>query len=145
MDRSVFALLGANFFMADIRDGLGPFLGILLQREGWSPAAIGFVMSAGLFSAMAITTPLGMLIDATRAKRGILIFAVIIVVLSSAANFILPAFGIVVPARIFTAVAGAAIAPCVAAMASLGMAQLVWLAGINCFFPTSRAASAGAI
>ena len=120
MDRSVLGLMGANFFMADVRDGLGPFLGILLQSEGWSPAAIGMVMSIGLFSAMAITTPLGMFIDATRAKRGILVVAIAIVLASSAANFILPEFGIVVSARIFTAVAGAAVGPCVASI-SLGL------------------------
>lgn len=120
LNRSIIALLCANFFMADIRDGLGPFLGILLQREGWSPAAIGMIMSTGLFAAMAITTPLGMFIDSTRLKRGILAVAIVTVVLSSAANFLLPVLGVVAPARMLTAIAGAAIGPCVAAI-SLGI------------------------
>ena len=29
-----------NFFMADVRDGFGPFLGVLLQGKGWSPARL---------------------------------------------------------------------------------------------------------
>ena len=38
MTSSVYALNAANFFMADVRDGLGPFLGVFLQEKNWSPA-----------------------------------------------------------------------------------------------------------
>ena len=31
----------AHFFLADMRDGLGPFLGVFLQEKAWSPAEIG--------------------------------------------------------------------------------------------------------
>jgi hypothetical protein len=47
MDRSLLALCALNFFMADVRDGLGPFLGVFLQEQSWSPAEIGFVMTIG--------------------------------------------------------------------------------------------------
>ena len=30
----------AHFFLADMRDGLGPFLGVFLQEKAWSPAEI---------------------------------------------------------------------------------------------------------
>jgi hypothetical protein len=42
------ALPALNFFMADVRDGLGPFLGIFLQQNGWNAAAIGGVMTRAL-------------------------------------------------------------------------------------------------
>jgi hypothetical protein len=29
------ALNALNFFMADVRDGLGPFLGVYLHSENW--------------------------------------------------------------------------------------------------------------
>ena len=45
--RSLVALGALNFFMADVRDGLGPFLGVYLQAHDWSPAAIGTVMTIG--------------------------------------------------------------------------------------------------
>jgi len=54
--RSLVALGALNFFMADVRDGLGPFLGVYLQARDWSPAQIGTVMTIGGLAAMAATT-----------------------------------------------------------------------------------------
>ena len=35
-----------NFFLADVRDGLGPYLAIyLLTEQKWDEASIGIVMS----------------------------------------------------------------------------------------------------
>jgi hypothetical protein len=40
------ALDAANFFLADVRDGLGPYLAIyLLTEQAWDEARIGIVMS----------------------------------------------------------------------------------------------------
>ena len=40
------ALDAANFFLADVRDGLGPYLAIyLLTEQKWDEASIGLVMS----------------------------------------------------------------------------------------------------
>ena len=37
-----------NFFLADVRDGLGPYLAIhLLTVQDWDAASIGAVMSVG--------------------------------------------------------------------------------------------------
>jgi hypothetical protein len=47
MMTSVIALNALNFFMADVRDGFGPFLGVLLQGKSWSPEEIGLVMTIG--------------------------------------------------------------------------------------------------
>ena len=45
--RSRRGLDGLNFFLADVRDGVGPFLGIyLLTRFDWSAGQIGMAMSA---------------------------------------------------------------------------------------------------
>lgn len=42
------ALDAANFFLADVRDGLGPYLAIyLLTVQNWDEASIGVVMSIG--------------------------------------------------------------------------------------------------
>ena len=47
MMTSVIALNALNFFMADVRGGFGPFLGVLLQGKSWSPEEIGLVMTIG--------------------------------------------------------------------------------------------------
>jgi len=40
------ALDAANFFLADVRDGLGPYLAVyLLTEQRWDEARIGLVMS----------------------------------------------------------------------------------------------------
>jgi len=42
------ALDALNFFLADVRDGLGPYLAIyLLTEQKWGEASIGAVMSRG--------------------------------------------------------------------------------------------------
>jgi hypothetical protein len=55
------ALDALNFFLADVRDGLGPYLAIyLLTEQKWDEASIGVVMSvaalagigAGIFGAL---------------------------------------------------------------------------------------------
>ncbi len=40
MSTSLQALNAVNFFMADVRDGLGPYLGVFLQQQQWSPTQI---------------------------------------------------------------------------------------------------------
>lgn len=47
MSKPASALNAVNFFLADVRDGLGPFLGVFLQGRGWAPGEIGIVMTLG--------------------------------------------------------------------------------------------------
>jgi hypothetical protein len=75
MRRSLVALNAVNFFMADVAAGLGPFLGVFLQARQWPPAEIGMVMSIGGIAGMAVTAPLGALVDRTRWKRAIVAVA----------------------------------------------------------------------
>ena len=59
-----------NFFLADVRDGLGPYLAIyLLTVRKWDEASIGIVMSIATIAGILAQTPAGALIDAMRAKR----------------------------------------------------------------------------
>ncbi|HEY2682172.1 MAG TPA: hypothetical protein VGI93_01575, partial [Steroidobacteraceae bacterium] len=64
------ALDAANFTLADVRDGLGPYLAIyLLTEQHWDEARIGMVMAVATFAGIAAQIPAGALVDATRAKR----------------------------------------------------------------------------
>ena len=61
-----------NFFLADVKDGLGPFLAIyLLSSRHWEPGEIGVVMMIAGVATVAARTPFGALIDWTRWKRAI--------------------------------------------------------------------------
>jgi predicted MFS family arabinose efflux permease len=96
---SLAALNAVNFFMADVRDGLGPFLGVFLQQKGWSPAEIGLVMTVGGYAGMAATTPLGTSVDATRAKRALMVASALAIIVASMAIFIVPTFSVVATAQ----------------------------------------------
>lgn len=58
-----------NFLVADVRDGLGPFLGVFLQQNHWQVNKIGFVMTLAGLTSIIITTPVSMLIDHIRYKK----------------------------------------------------------------------------
>ncbi|WP_315804909.1 MFS transporter [Bradyrhizobium sp. SZCCHNS3002] len=115
------ALDAANFFLADVRDGLGPYLAIyLLTEQKWDEASIGVVMSLATIAGIVAQTPAGALVDATRAKRLVMIVAAIIV---TAASLLLPLMTSFWPVAISQSIANAAgviFAPAIAAV-SLGI------------------------
>src|SRR5215472_4270437 len=83
-----YALDAANFFLADVRDALGPYLAIyLLTERAWDEASIGVVMSIATLAGILAQTPAGALVDATRAKRAVMVGAAVLV---TAASLLLP-------------------------------------------------------
>ena len=68
--RSLRGLDGINFLMADVRDGVGPYLSVFLKgSEHWDAGAIGLAMAASSIAAAICQVPAGLLVDGTRAKR----------------------------------------------------------------------------
>jgi MFS family permease len=122
MISSIAALNALNFFLADVRDGLGPFLGVFLQAKGWSPADIGFVMTLGGLAAMMATAPLGALVDRVRAKRALLIGGALVIVASSFAMLALPSFPATAAAQAANGIAAAVVAPAIAGI-TLGLVR----------------------
>ena len=116
------ALNALNFFMADVRDGLGPFLGVYLQEKGWGPQDIGLVMTVGGLAGMAATTPLGALVDHTRFKRAVMIVASLAIIAATLTMLYVPSLSITIGAQIVQGVAGAVIAPAIAAI-TLGLVR----------------------
>ncbi|MGJ5155379.1 MFS transporter [Bradyrhizobium sp. HKCCYLR1023] len=119
--RAGHALDATNFFLADVRDGLGPYLAIyLLTEQKWDEASIGVVMSLATIAGIVAQTPAGALVDATRAKRLVMISAAIVV---TAASLLLPLTTSFWPVAISQSIANAAgviFAPAIAAV-SLGI------------------------
>ena len=119
-DRSASArrpLDALNFFLADVRDGLGPYLAIyLLTIQHWDEASIGFTLSAAGIAGIVAQTPAGALIDTVRAKRAMLVAAAVAI---TAASLAIPLFPGLVPVTILQAisgVAGAVFPPAIAAI-----------------------------
>lgn len=67
--RSLRAIEWLNFFLADVQTGLGPFLAAYLAASGWNPARVGFALTFGGLVTVAMQTPAGAVVDATRRKR----------------------------------------------------------------------------
>lgn len=120
MTSSLTALNAVNFFMADVRDGLGPYLGVFLQEKKWSPGEIGAVMTLGGIAGMIATTPLGALVDRLREKRALMAIACIATVIGSLTILFWPGFGVTAASQVATGIAGAVIAPAIAGI-TLGL------------------------
>lgn len=106
-----------NFFLADVRDGLGPYLAIyLLTEQHWNEASIGIVMSIAAVAGILAQTPAGALIDETRAKRGLMIASAIVVTLCCIALPFVSNFTLVAATQALAAVAGSIFAPAIAAV-----------------------------
>ena len=126
-----------NFFLADVRGGFGPYLGIyLLTTQQWNPAAIGLIATVAGLTALVFNAPAGALIDAVRWKRGIIVLGATVLAAGSASVALWPNFWIVVTANTFMAVVGDVFGPAVAAI-TLGLvptALFTWRMGRNCAF-----------
>jgi predicted MFS family arabinose efflux permease len=119
--RNALSLDWLNFFLADVRDGLGPYLAIyLLAVHQWEPASIGLVMSLTGISALLTQTPAGALIDRTTAKRAVVVVAALLVTGSCLLLPWLTDFGWVAATQAISAIAGSVFAPAIAAI-SLGI------------------------
>lgn len=109
-----------NFLMADVRDGLGPFLAIFLVGQGWSSGAIGMVIGIGAIAGALSQLPVGLLVDAWRGKRAMLVLSGLAIAASSLLIVIYPTLPVVAGSQVILGIGGAVIAPCIAAL-SLGL------------------------
>lgn len=119
--RNTLSLDSLNFFLADVRDGLGPYLAIyLLAVHQWDPASIGVVMTLAGIAALVTQGPAGALIDRTRSKRAVIAAAAILVTVSCLMLPFVSAFSWVALTQAASAVAASVFAPAISAI-SLGI------------------------
>jgi MFS family permease len=112
-----FALDAVNFFLADVEAGLGPYLAIyLLTIQKWDEAKIGIVMSIATAAGLLAQTPAGALVDATRAKRTLIVVAALVVTGASLLLPWLPAFFPVALSQAAAQAAAAVFAPALSAI-----------------------------
>ncbi|MGO9572672.1 MAG: MFS transporter [Desulfomonilaceae bacterium] len=116
-ERSLHALDSLNFFLADVRAGVGPFLAIyLLSSLHWNPAQIGVVMSMMGIASLLAETPCGALVDSVQEKRLLIVAAALLVGISCTCMTISPNFYLISAAQILNGVAAAIFPPAIAAI-----------------------------
>jgi MFS family permease len=115
------ALDSVNFLLANVKDGLGPFLAVyLLASQHWEAGKIGVVMMIAGLATVVARTPAGALVDWTHKKRTLIVVASATVAAGALALSLFPTFMPVAVAQTAVGVADAAFPPAIAAM-SLGI------------------------
>lgn len=123
--RALLGLDALNFFLADVRDGLGPYLAIYLiavrgPEQGWNEATVGLVMTIAGIVGLIAQTPAGALIDKGRNKPAIVIASAIAVTISCLVLPFISNFYLVAGTQSIAAIAGAIFPPALAAI-TLGL------------------------
>jgi MFS family permease len=116
-----FSLDAVNFLLADVRGALGPYLNVyLVTQQHWSQSEVGVITTASGLLGIAVQTPIGAAIDATRAKREAIVLALGVLAIGAILIFALPSFWPVMIANCLMAVVGDVFGPAVAAL-TLGL------------------------
>ncbi|UCJ15794.1 MFS transporter [Pseudomonas sp. MM211] len=104
-----------NFFLADVRDGLGPYLAIyLLTVHDWKAGDIGLVMALGGLAGLASQIPAGALVDWAKDKRVLIVMAAALVTLSCLVALWQPGFTWIVISQVAAGMASSVFAPALA-------------------------------
>jgi predicted MFS family arabinose efflux permease len=118
---SIVGLDALNFLMADVRDGVGPYLSVFLKGGlHWQSGPIGIAMAASSIAAAVCQIPAGLLVDAVRAKRLLVAISGLMVGLGCLLIVCAPRFPFVISAQATLGAASAIIPPALAAL-SLGI------------------------
>jgi MFS family permease len=116
-----FSLDAVNFLLSDMQGALGPYLVVfLVTQQHWSKSSVGLVTTIGGLIGLTMQVPIGMLIDATRAKRAIVVAATTVLAAGATVIFLAPSFWPVLFAHSMMAVVGDVFGPAIAAI-TLGL------------------------
>src|SRR5580704_18117730 len=121
--KSLRGLDGINFLMADVRDGVGPYLSVFLKGgQHWQPSEIGIAMAASSLAAALCQIPAGLLVDSLKIKRLLVAVSGLMVAAGCLLIAVYPRFLVVIGAQIMLGAASAIIPPAIAAI-SLGLVR----------------------
>ena len=115
--RGGFALDALNALVADMRDGVGPYLTLfLVGRGGWSPSQIGWALAACGIATLASTPLAGAVYDASKRKRFWLTFGALAIAFATFLLIHAAGFWQVIALQIVTGLASALMGPGIAAL-----------------------------
>lgn len=119
--RSRSAIQWVNFFLADVRDGLGPFLAVFyLTTMHWSNVEVGFILTVTGLAGIVAQTPAGAFIDHTHYKRLTLVIVSVIISLTCILAVTFPHYPLVLSLKILMGASASFIAPAIAGI-TLGL------------------------
>ncbi|MBJ6146197.1 MFS transporter [Hymenobacter sp. BT559] len=120
---SLRALKAVNFFIADVQNGMGPYMALFLQSSvHWGPAQIGSALAAGNIAQVLAQTPAGALTDNLRQKRALLIVGIALIMTGMLGTAFFTVRPVVMGGQALVGIAGAIFPPCLAAIA-LGLVR----------------------
>jgi len=115
------SLDAVHFLLADGRSALGPYLNVfLVTQQHWSQSQVGLVTTISGLLRLAVQTPIGAVIDETRARRGAIVVALAVLGIGAIIIFAWPSFWPVLFANSPMAIVGDVFGPAVAAL-TLGL------------------------
>jgi predicted MFS family arabinose efflux permease len=118
--RTLHALDGLNFFLADVQTGVGPFLAIYLAGYKWNEERVGLALTVGGIAGILAQTPAGAVVDALRAKRALVGIAVAAVAAGALLTALFPSFWPVLGAQVLIGATSSVFIPAICAI-SLGL------------------------
>src|SRR5206468_5631336 len=114
---SICALDALNVFLADVRDGMGPFLGTFLrEKHHWEAGRVGIALAASQIGTVLAQTPAGALIDRIAWKRLAVALAAAVVAAGCLLLYLSPTLAVVVAAQTAIGAAAAIFPPAIAAL-----------------------------
>ena len=117
---SLSGLDGANFFIAGISAGFGPYVAAYLADQKWTQDNIGFVLTASGLAGLLSQIPGGELLDIVRSKRALVVMGATMVATSAIIIAFEPSFPLVFTALVLQGMTGGFLGPAIAAI-SLGL------------------------
>ena len=105
-----------NFFVADVRDGLGPFLGVFLLQNGFGESQVGLIGGISHIIALSLGVPCGILVDKTTRKKELMSAFIALIIAFCTLNYLFPSFVFTLIAQGLIALSGVFLAPAFAAL-----------------------------
>jgi MFS family permease len=107
--------------MADVREGVGPFLSVYLKgSQHWGAGDIGIAMAVSAMVGAVCQIPAGLLVDCIRAKRALVAASGLVIAVGCLSIAFFPHFYLVISSQVLLGIASAIIPPALAAI-SLGL------------------------
>ena len=109
-----------NFFLADVRTGIGPFLAIYLAGYGWDEQRVGIALTVGGIAGILTQTPAGALVDRIRSKRALIAAGIMALAVGALLFALVPSFWSVMSAQVLIGGTSSIFGPAICAV-SLGI------------------------
>ena len=132
-NRNINSLHYLNFFLADVRTGIGPFLTVYLAAKHWDAEQIGLAIALPGVAALLTQTYAGMLVDSYSKKRLLIVIACFFIIIGSLLTIFSNSRTIILSAQLFIGIVSTIYQPAITAitLGIVGYQSLTWQTGRN--------------